>query len=410
MSLSSELSRSHESSVTPRISLCMIVKDEAVDLPDCLRSAVDLVDEMIVVDTGSTDATIAIAESFGAQIRPFTWCDDFAVARNAALSYAQGDWILVLDADERLLPEIVPDLRAAVRSADTLVVNLLRQEVGARQAPYSLISRLFRRRADIVFTRPYHELIDDSVLAIMQREPGWRVVDLATVAIAHTGYQPAVMAQRQKGDRARRIMSGYLRQHPDDAYICNKLGALYLDTGEVVPAKKLLERGLRSPTEPPVRYELHYHLGCLYAEQQNFVQAATQFQAAVEQPILPALKLGAYLYWGNLCLEQHQAIAAQELYTTALQIAPTLAQGHYNLGMALRALGDLAGAIAHYHQAIALAPDDAAAHQNLGVALLKAGQVADSLTAFERAIALHQQAGSPEAERLRHGLRNMGFY
>lgn len=88
----------------PLISLCMIVKNEADNLARCLRSARGAADEIIIVDTGSTDATRSIARSFGARIIDYPWNGDFAAARNAGLALAQGTWILVLDADEELEP------------------------------------------------------------------------------------------------------------------------------------------------------------------------------------------------------------------------------------------------------------------------------------------------------------------
>lgn len=90
-----------------KLSLCMIVKNEQETLAKCLNSVKGIVDEMIIVDTGSTDKTPKIAQQFGAKVHSFNWCDDFAKARNASLSYATGQWILVLDADEILDPEIV---------------------------------------------------------------------------------------------------------------------------------------------------------------------------------------------------------------------------------------------------------------------------------------------------------------
>ena len=85
-----------------KLSLCMIVRDEEADLPTCLESVKGVVDEICIVDTGSNDRTVAIAEGYGARVEHFTWCDDFSAARNASLAMAQGDWILVLDADEIL--------------------------------------------------------------------------------------------------------------------------------------------------------------------------------------------------------------------------------------------------------------------------------------------------------------------
>ena len=86
-----------------RLSLCLIARDEEVRLERCLESVRALVDELCVLDTGSRDATRALAQRLGARTAAFEWCDDFAAARNASLELATGDWALVLDADEALL-------------------------------------------------------------------------------------------------------------------------------------------------------------------------------------------------------------------------------------------------------------------------------------------------------------------
>ncbi|MFM7790363.1 MAG: glycosyltransferase family 2 protein, partial [Microcystis panniformis] len=128
----------------PKLSLCMIVKNEAENLRRCLDSVKGVVDEMIVMDTGSTDDTIAIAKSYGAIVPSYDWRGNFSEARNKALKYVTCDWILVLDADEELNPAIVPKMRRAMEKEENLVINLIRHEIGAIQSPYSLISRLFR--------------------------------------------------------------------------------------------------------------------------------------------------------------------------------------------------------------------------------------------------------------------------
>jgi tetratricopeptide (TPR) repeat protein len=391
------------------LSFCMIVRDEAQMLPNCLGSISGVVDEMIVVDTGSGDRTIEVAKNLGAKVYSFSWCNDFSAARNESLKYAQSDWILVLDADEVLVPEIIPSLKRAIQEPDVLVVTLLRQEVGTNH-PDALISRVFRNHSQITFSRPYHELIDDSVTDILKQEPHWRIIELPGVAIQHTGYQADAIAQRQKVDRARTIMASYLKSHPNDAYICSKLGALYVESGNVKKGLELLKRGLKSlQVEPAVQYELHYHLGSTYSQLQNFTQAQKHYRAATEQPISPRLKLGAYNNWGSLLKEQGKLKEAKDLFQKAIALDPTFAMGHLNLGMTLKAMGDLAGAIAHYQRAIKLNPTYADAYQNLGVVLLKVGNVAGSLEMFCRAIDLHQQQGSPEAARLQQGLKEMGL-
>src|SRR5262249_38226503 len=96
----------------PRVSLTMIVRNEEYHLPDCLASVRDLVDEAVVVDTGSTDRTREVAKSFGAILGEFPWVDDFAAARNAALDHATGDYAFWMDADDRLDEDNRHKLRA----------------------------------------------------------------------------------------------------------------------------------------------------------------------------------------------------------------------------------------------------------------------------------------------------------
>ncbi|MEM8604986.1 MAG: tetratricopeptide repeat protein [Cyanobacteria bacterium P01_H01_bin.121] len=390
----------------------MIVKNEAERLPQCLASVRELADELIVLDTGSSDRTPELAESLGASVYHYPWQDDFATARNQSLTYATGDWILVLDADECLVPGITKPLRRAIQSPQQLVVNLVRREVGATQSPYSLVSRLFRRHPGIHFSRPYHALIDDSVLHVQAQESGWQVSNLTQVAILHAGYQQAAIAQQQKFERARRSMERYWQQHPNDAYVCAKLGALYFEQGEFQKSQQCLQQGLThsSQAEADIRYELHYHAGLLYRRLGQLVAATQQYQQAIQQPILELLKFGSYINLGNLYLDQGKAAAAQQLYETVLTIDPDFSLGHYNLALSRKAQGDIQGAIAAYQTTLELDPEYANAHQNLGVLWLKQGQVAASVEAFRTAIRLHSQQGNEtQAQALQAGLQDMGL-
>lgn len=98
----------------PTVSLAMIVRDEEANLPACLSSCAGLFDEMVIVDTGSTDSTKAISEAardkhgLPARVFDFPWCDDFTAARNESLRHATGDWIFWMDADDRIEPEQHP--------------------------------------------------------------------------------------------------------------------------------------------------------------------------------------------------------------------------------------------------------------------------------------------------------------
>jgi tetratricopeptide (TPR) repeat protein len=393
-----------------KLTFCAIVKNEEAMLPQCLNSVKDVVDEMVVLDTGSSDRTCQIAEEFGAKVHHFEWCNDFSAARNESLKYVGGDWVLVLDADEVLTPEIVPQIKHAIKQRQYLAINLVRHEVGASQSPYSLVSRLFRNHPDIRFNRPYHAMIDDSVQALLKRKPHWRVGSLSDVAILHYGYQPGAIASRDKLNKAKTTMEGFLATHPHDPYVCSKLGALYMENGEIDKGIELLERGLKSKKiDASVLYELQYHLGNAYTRLGNVQAAADSYQAAIGQPILPKLKLSAYNNFGNLLMAAGDLANARKAYEITLEIDANFATGYYNLGMALKGMGLLEEAIASYQQAINLNPEYAYAYQNLGVALLKVGNVLESLEAFKKAIALHQPYNPDEAERLRQGLQEMGF-
>src|SRR5207249_480278 len=88
----------------PELSLCMIVRDEEPRLPSCLESIAPYVDEIVVVDTGSTDRTREVARDWGARVYEMPWPDSFAAARNQSLELARGSWILRMDADDEITP------------------------------------------------------------------------------------------------------------------------------------------------------------------------------------------------------------------------------------------------------------------------------------------------------------------
>ena len=399
------------------ISLCMIVRDEAATLARALESAQGAVGEIVVVDTGSVDDTVAIAQSYGAKVFHFDWANDFAAARNESLRQATGDWVLVLDADEVLLPPAVELLKnldqgqplGQVAAADVLALNLLRLELGAPQTPYTLITRLFRRQPEITFNRPYHETVDESIAALQRQAPRWRVVTLTDVAIHHTGYDPAVVVQRGKFDRARTTMEGYLADHPDDAYLLNKLAALYVESDQADQALPLIDRALdqADKLDQLTRYELHYHRALALADCPT--AAASDYETALAEPIPPVLKLGAWVNYGSLKKNEGDLEGAIALFEQAIAADPTLALAHYNLGATHRARGYLDEAIAAYRQAIALAPNYPEAHQNLGVALFKLGKMPEALQSFRRAIDLYDTVNPPAAADLRQGVNKLGL-
>lgn len=173
-----------------RVSLCMIVRDEEQQLPGCLDSVRGAVDEIIVVDTGSGDRTIGIAREHGARVFTEPWADDFAQARNQSLRRATGDWILVLDADERLAPESAARLRDVLASTTSEGLRVLIRDhvspTSSRDVLVSASTRLFRNRPEYRYERRIHEQIETSIVAAGLGEPP-RQADLVVEHFGNLG-------------------------------------------------------------------------------------------------------------------------------------------------------------------------------------------------------------------------------
>jgi glycosyltransferase involved in cell wall biosynthesis len=204
----------------PSIALCVIVKDEEEFLADCLESARPFVDEIVVVDTGSTDRTREIALEHGARVEEFVWCDDFSAARNAALDAATADWILILDADERLRVEGTQWLGkiAAALPADShgYVVEIQNQHLkyGAEGSINHYVTRFFPRRPSLRFVGAIHEEVT--------YVPDPSATNFATagdLSIVHYGYDADVYAARGKDARNIRLLEAELQRNPDQAQL-----------------------------------------------------------------------------------------------------------------------------------------------------------------------------------------------
>ncbi|MFM9071878.1 MAG: glycosyltransferase [Cyanobium sp.] len=385
------------------VSLSMIVRDEAASLATCLDSVRGFVGEMVVVDTGSVDDTVAIAKEAGAVVHHLPWPGDFAAARNVALEKVKGDWVLVLDADERLRPEAIAPLRDAMAAPEALLITLLRQECGAQQSPYSSVSRLFRRHPGIRWSRAYHALVDDSVETLLGKEPQWRVVHCPVPALLHDGYRPERIEQGKKAQRLREAMETELLRDPADPYTCAKLGGLEISMGNRERGVDLLRHGLEScPREAhPERYVLLLHLALALVKDEPAL-AETLYREALALPLDPRLTLAARLNLASQLLHCGATAEAVARGMEATRIAPELAHGWLHLGLSLRRSGDLPGAISAYRQALAIEPTQSDGHQNLGLALLLAGDVLGARGHLQQAIHLLEVQGRKgEAEALR---------
>jgi len=185
----------------PTLSLCMIVKNEEQFLGQCLDSVQDIVDEMIIVDTGSTDSTVEIAGRYGAQIFHHPWQGSFSEARNYGLQYATGDWILQMDADEELEKADIPILKKVLRSDlyDAIFVALLNDSPEGWAKHY--FQRIFRRG------KAHYE-------GIVHNQLAYKGADLRTeVRIYHWGYN---LCEEKMAAKMRRTEELLLKQLAED--------------------------------------------------------------------------------------------------------------------------------------------------------------------------------------------------
>ena len=396
----------------PTLSVCMIVRDEEKALPRCLKSLKGVADELIVVDTGSKDDTIAIAKHFGAKIFHFKWCDDFAAARNESLKHATGDWILHVDADEELLPSSIPYLNESMLRSKVLCF-LVQCDNGTRCVGqrFYWTGRLLRRHPKLRYHRPYHETLDASIQDLILGEPQWQLAHEPNIVIRHHGYEPSKMPK--KWERGLRIMKSYLKENPNDAYVLTKIGGTCCNLGRYDEAEAYLKRAIEIN---PDGSETNYALGVTLQKQNKLEAAIRCYKKAIAgDPILAEARanLGAvYIQKGMLdtaISELKRALAANpELASAhrhlglayinkgsydqgiaeskkAIAINPRIASAHTNLAMAYTKKGMLDDSVAEYKLVLALTPEDAKAHTNLGVAYEKMGML-------DKAIAQHQKA------------------
>ncbi len=230
------------------LSAAMIVKNEERFLAGCLDSIAGLVDEVVIVDTGSTDASVALATARGARVHRHVWQDDFAAARNAALDLARGDWILYIDADERARPCARDRLNRELADPG-LCCALVRFHPRSGFTAYPEY-RLFRRDPRIRFRGAIHETMlpdIERLIAAGDGRIGW-----SGLTIDHLGYDDD---QSHKLPRNLRLLVKETRVNPNRIYLWWHLGTVYRDLGRLAEARTAWQTGIgiarRDDTSPP---------------------------------------------------------------------------------------------------------------------------------------------------------------
>lgn len=225
------------------LTLCLIARDEAALLAGCLSSVRGVADEVLLVDTGSSDGTVALAESTGARVVHVPWTDDFAAARNAGRELVSTEWMLVLDADERLVEGAAGVLRAAVSQGGFDVGLLPVHNAAQADAPEpdvlsgrrrlgepTLLARLFHVAHDLKWFGALHERMESTTGRLLRE----RVVE---AGILHLGYAPEVVVSKDKHGRNLRILRQMTEADPEDLVAWSYRARDALRAGEPVEAR-----------------------------------------------------------------------------------------------------------------------------------------------------------------------------
>ncbi len=302
------------------ISLCMIVKNEEQLLGKCIESVRGIVDELIIVDTGSTDRTVDICKQFGAKVYSIKWYDHFAKARNYGLEKATSDWILWLDADEQLehnkgtvIKEKIKETKAAILLLPVInyVWNTLEGESDEACIYYQ--PRLFRNNVGIKFHNRIHETPQ-----LPNHEKIKEATNYINVPIHHYGYIKEVAERKNKSARNKQLLqleyekadhSPWVEYHLASEYYRDKdyvrafeyvnqailrfilngykpPSILYKLKYDILWVTKSLTNSLQGIEKALLLYpdyvDLHYYKGCILFAQKDYKAALASFEKCLE--------------------------------------------------------------------------------------------------------------------------------
>jgi len=310
------------------LGLCLIVRDEMRYLDACVQSVRDYVDEIIVVDTGSRDGTAERAARIATRTRNIEFDEDFSRARNAALDLATADWVLFLDADERVPADQAVQLRstAARAPANTLAISLMRYNLFANGEFYSGRQiRLIRRSAGVRYRRRINESVKDSV-----RELGGGVL-AAPLFFNHFGHCRPVAEREAKARRYIELMRRQLGEHPNDPILEGYVALNLRVLGRFDEASTWSQSSVKHGEFHPTVWAFRGHVLRSLGDRDGALDAYRRSSALA--PDAAASNLAGVL------LMQDDLVAARRAFDEALSLEPLTLSARINLGLTYQAEG-----------------------------------------------------------------------
>lgn len=360
----------------------MIVKNEQDWIRQCLESVRSIVCESIVVDTGSSDETVAIATDCGAKVLQFTWCDDFAAARNFSLSHASGDWILVLDADETIAPGTLAQLQQL--TADRSVCHEFAQrhytddhrlsnftpfsgefpeyERGNVGFFESWCVRLFPNHLGLHFQGKVHELVEHSIA-----QHGKLKIKKSAIRIHHFGHTLAVKSKKNKTNLYQALGRSKTELAPTDWKGFYELGVELNCAGKLHDSARAFVRAIECN---PMHVPTWTNLGYVFCELGQYPAA---IDALIHASKIDPRSAEAACNLGVVYMRLQQYQTAEKILKQALAINPQYVNAMCNLAETLAQMGRLSEAAFYYRNALKITPNCATAMAGLGALYFQAG-------------------------------------
>jgi len=378
------------------ISLCMITKDEEDFLSQCLDSVKTLVDEIVIVDTGSTDKTVAIAKSYGAKIYHHPWENDYSKHRNQSISYATGEWILIMDADEVIAKRDLDRIKRVLETvrADGFFFTLRNYESTSNLANLTLnpgdydegrgfpgfiasdLIRLFRNDPLICFTGQVHETVTK---AIAQSK---KTTFNTGIPIHHYG--------KVRGDRVKRKQDSYLAlgmkrldENPHDPIAYKGLSDQLLELGLLQEALDIADRGL---AVFPDMLELHFNRGLALDRLDQHNEAEQEYLWVLSRQ---SDHLGACHNLAQIHISKNRVEEAIRVLNRGIDLGLRHPGMFFLLGRAYYAAGNWENGLINFDRALEMQPDCPNVNCHKAVVLLNRGMYPAALKALEREIEIN---------------------